>query len=167
VKIPSLLSELYGRVPPLVAEAVDGLTPAQLAHRLGGHANSVGWLTWHLARVEDHHLAELRGVDQLWATGPWAARFQLEPDPRNTGYGHSDTDVEAVRPDSPEAIVDYIYAVHGRTEPFLATMTEATLDQIIDRRWDPPVTMGVRLVSVADDCLQHAGQAAYARGLLA
>jgi hypothetical protein len=26
--------------------------------------------------------------------------------------------------------------------------------------------MGVRLVSVADDCLQHVGQAAYVRGLL-
>ncbi len=40
------------------------------------------------------------------------------------------------------------------------------LDKVVDRRWDPPVTMGVRLVSIADDCLQHVGQAAYVRGLL-
>jgi len=48
----------------------------------------------------------------------------------------------------------------------LEGVTGTELDRIVDRRWDPPVTVGVRLVSVADDCLQHAGQAAYARGLL-
>src|SRR6266511_3822072 len=40
-------------------------------------------------------------------------------------------------------------------------------EQVADLRWDPPVTLGVRLVSVADDDLQHVGQAAYVRGLLA
>ena len=45
-------------------------------------------------------------------------------------------------------------------------LTPADLDVVVDERWDPPVTMGVRLVSIADDCLQHVGQAAYVRGLL-
>ena len=48
----------------------------------------------------------------------------------------------------------------------LEGLSPADLDRIVDRRWDPPVTLGVRLVSIADDCLQHAGQAAYVRGLL-
>ncbi len=48
----------------------------------------------------------------------------------------------------------------------LRDLTPDDLDRVVDRRWDPPVTLGVRLVSVADDCLQHAGQAAYLRGLL-
>ena len=30
----------------------------------------------------------------------------------------------------------------------------------VDRSWDPPVILGVRLVSVIVDALQHAGQAA-------
>lgn len=39
-------------------------------------------------------------------------------------------------------------------------------DRVVDTAWDPPVTLGVRLVSVYDDATQHAGQAAYLRGLL-
>ena len=48
----------------------------------------------------------------------------------------------------------------------VGTVTDDDLDRIVDERWDPPVTLAVRLVSVVDDCLQHAGQAAYARGIL-
>ena len=44
-------------------------------------------------------------------------------------------------------------------------LTDADLGRIVDERWDPPVTLGVRLISVISDGLQHAGQAAYVRGL--
>jgi hypothetical protein len=37
---------------------------------------------------------------------------------------------------------------------------------VVDASWDPPVTLGVRLVSVISDDLQHAGQAAYLRGMI-
>ena len=47
------------------------------------------------------------------------------------------------------------------------THIDATeLDRIIDRNWDPPVSAGVRLVSVIDDSMQHAGQALYLRGMI-
>jgi len=164
--IPALLLELYGRIPPLVQDAVTGLTPEQLAESPVTGANTVGWLVWHLIRVQDHHVAELLGTDQLWAGGHWAAQCGLDPDPSNTGYGHTPEQVVAVRPASGQVLVDYLAAVDARTRAMLAGLTGAELDRIVDRRWDPPVTMGVRLVSVADDCLQHAGQAAYAGGLL-
>jgi hypothetical protein len=56
--------------------------------------------------------------------------------------------------------------VRERTSAYLATLTPGDLDRVVDERWDPPVTLGVRLISIADDEIQHAGQAAYARGLL-
>jgi hypothetical protein len=37
---------------------------------------------------------------------------------------------------------------------------------VVDDSWDPPVTVSIRLVSILADDLQHAGQAAYARGVL-
>jgi hypothetical protein len=74
--------------------------------------------------------------------------------------------VAAVRPDAPEVLLEYLDAVDRRTRAFLETLTPTDLDRIVDRRWDPPVTLGVRLVSIADDGLQHLGQAAYVRGLL-
>jgi hypothetical protein len=116
--------------------------------------------------VVDHHIAELLDAPQLWATGEWAGRVGLDPDPSNTGYGHSPADVAAVRPESAAALLDYLGAVDERTRSYLEGVVDDDLDRIVDRRWDPPVTLGVRLVSVADDCLQHAGQAAYVRGLL-
>ena len=164
--VAALLLELYGRIPPLARHAVDGVAPDRLVESPAPGTNPIGWLVWHLARVQDHHVAELLESEQVWATGGWAGRFGLEPDPRNTGYGHSASEVATVRPESPGALLDYLDAVSERTTGFLRQVAPDDLDRIVDRRFSPPVSLGVRLVSVADDCLQHAGQAAYVRGLL-
>ncbi len=164
--VAALLLELYGRIPPLARRAVEGVDLARLVEPPSPGANTVAWLVWHLARVQDHHVAELLDADQLWVDGDWARGFGLGPDPSNTGYGHSAEEVATVRPERPDVLLEYLAAVDGRTRGMLADLTSADLDRIVDRAWDPPVTLGVRLVSVADDCLQHAGQAAYARGIL-
>jgi hypothetical protein len=157
---------VYGRVLPLAREAVEGLSVDQTIQRPTAGANPIAWLIWHLTRVQDHHVSELLEADQLWVTGGWAPRFGLEPDPTNTGYGHTSADVATVRPERIAVLVDYLTAVDARTRPFLERCSADDLERIVDRRWDPPVTLGVRLVSVVDDCLQHVGQAAYVRGLI-
>ena len=164
--VAALLLELYGRIPPLARDAVEGLDADQLTERPSAGANSIGWLVWHLTRVQDDHISEILDTSQVWIDGDWAGRFGLEPDPSNTGYGHSATEVSTVRPEGPEVLVGYLDAVDQRTRSFLQRLVAADLDRIVDRRWDPPVTLGVRLISIADDGLQHAGQAAYVRGLL-
>ena len=165
--IAALLDELFGRIAEHVHGAVEGLDPDELARTPAPGTNSIGWLVWHLTRVQDHHVSELLDEPQLWVSGPWAPRFALDPDPDNTGYGHRPADVEQVRPDGPDALVGYYDAVAARTSAFLATLGDDDLDRVVDERWDPPVTLGVRLVSIADDDIQHGGQAAYVRGLLA
>jgi hypothetical protein len=164
--VSGLLLELYGRIPPLAQHAVQGLDVDQLTRPPATGANPIAWLVWHAARVQDDHIAELLDVEQIWETGDWASRFGLTPDPGNTGYGHRPDDVAAVRPERPEVLLEYLAEVDQRTTTMLEGVTPDDLDRIVDRRWDPPVTLGVRLVSVADDCAQHAGQAAYVRGLL-
>jgi hypothetical protein len=166
VDVASLLLELYGRIPPLARGAVDGVELAMLTEAPSPGANPIAWLVWHAARVQDDHLAEILAVDQVWVGDDWARRFGLDPDPSNTGYGHSARDVAAVRPESPEVLLEYLDAVDRRTRTMLGSLTPAELDRIVDWGWDPPVTLGVRLVSIADDSLQHLGQAAYVRGLL-
>jgi hypothetical protein len=163
--VPALLIEIYGRIPPLAEQAVEGLNADQLATAPAPGANTIGWLIWHLTRVQDHHVAELMDDDQVWTTGEWAARCGLEPDASNTGYGHVPDQVLSVRPESPEVLLGYLEAVHHRTCRMLEGLSADDLDRVVDYRWDPPVTMGVRLVSIGDDCMQHVGQAAYVRGL--
>ncbi|PWR11552.1 hypothetical protein DKT68_05455 [Micromonospora acroterricola] len=164
--VSELLTEAYDRLPDLVRAAVDGLSPEQLGRPPGPGANTIGWLVWHLTRVQDHHVADLLDAEQVWVTGDWAGRFGLTADPDNTGYGHSAAQVAAVRPESAQALIDYYDAVSARTSSFLADLRPADLDRVVDETWDPPVTLGVRLVSIAEDDLQHVGQAAYVRGLI-
>jgi uncharacterized damage-inducible protein DinB len=158
--------ELFGRIPPLVRGAVDGLDAGALTRVPKPGANPVGWLVWHLTRVQDHHVSELLGRPQLWVDEDWSQRFGLTPDPWNLGFGHKPADVATVRPESAEALIEYHDAVYARTRPLLEGLTVESLAEVVDENWDPPVTLGVRLVSIADDCLQHVGQAAYVRGLV-
>src|SRR5262245_37610080 len=109
--VSELLLEMYGRIPPLARDVVDGLDAAQLVERPTSAANSIAWLIWHLARVQDHHMAELLHADQLWVDGPWAGELGLAPDPGNTGYGHSASDVATIRPRDGQVLLDYLAAV--------------------------------------------------------
>jgi uncharacterized damage-inducible protein DinB len=166
VNANDVLNDAFGRLPGLVRRAVRNLTPEQLTWAPADGANTIGWLVWHLARTQDGHVSELLGEEQVYLSGDWARKFGLKAEPSDTGYGHSATEVAAVRPESWQVLVDYYTAVHQRTVAFVEGLTEDDFDQIIDDRWDPPVTVGVRLVSVLGDDTQHAGQAAYVRGLL-
>lgn len=162
----ALLREAHGRIPALVRGAVEGLTAEQLAAAPAPGANTIGWLTWHLARGQDAQIAALSGEPQAYETGAWAAGFGLAPDADDTGYGHGPDDVAGVRPASPEAVIAYYDAVHAATAAYLDGLDADDLDRVVDEAWDPPVTLGARLVSIVDDDVQHAGQAAYVRGLL-
>ena len=162
-----LLTDTFGRIRADVHGAVQGLTPEQLAARLDDDANSIAWLVWHLTRIQDDHVAHAAQIEQIWTSGGWAERFALPFDASETGYGHTRTDVAAVTVDSGRLLTDYHDAVHDQTIGFVERITDADLDRIVDDRWDPPVSLGVRLVSVVNDNTQHAGQAAFVRGIVA
>ncbi len=168
--IADLLADAFGRVRETVHEAVDGLTPGQLAFRPESGANSIAWLVWHLTRIQDDHIADVAGTGQVWTSGrggtSWADRFGLPFAASATGYGHGTEAVAAVQVESGELLTGYYDAVHEETLRYVRGLSEEDLDRIVDKAWDPPVTLGVRLVSVISDDLQHAGQAAYLRGLI-
>ena len=159
-----LLTDAFGRVQETVHEAVDGLSAAQLAARLDDDANSIAWLCWHLTRIQDDHVADAFGVTQVWPR--FIDQFALPFGPRSTGYGHTSEQVAQVRVATGELLTEYHDAVYEQTVSLVAGVTDADLSRVVDEGWDPPVTLGVRLVSVISDNLQHAGQAAFVRGIL-
>jgi hypothetical protein len=160
-----LLLDAFGRVHEGVLQVTDGLGTDALHRRPEGHGNPVAWLVWHLARVQDDHLADLAGREQVWTAEGWAERFRLQLDVADIGYGHTSEQVDLVEVDGPEPLVGYYSAVHECLATDLRAAIEGGLDRVVDTSWDPPVTAGVRLVSVLNDVTQHLGQAAYARGL--
>jgi hypothetical protein len=166
MNIAELLTEAHGRIQEEVHATVEGLPPELLNERVDPDANSVSWLVWHLTRVQDDHVAEVAGREQTWTADGWADRFALPFAASEIGYGHSSKQVGQVRVDSGDLLLGYYDAVHEQTRQFLAGLGAADLDRVVDENWTPAVTLGVRLVSVVSDDLQHVGQAAYVRGML-
>ncbi|KAA5834539.1 DUF664 domain-containing protein [Saccharopolyspora hirsuta] len=161
-----VLVDAFGRIREVVHDAVAGLDPDQLAVRLDPAANSIGWLVWHLTRVQDDHVSDVAEVEQVWTAQGWADRFGLPFGVEDIGYGHDPDDVAAVRVESGELLTGYYDAVHAQTLDFVRGVTDEDLAEVVDAAWQPPVTLGVRLVSVVADDLQHAGQAAFVRGIV-
>lgn len=160
-----LVRDALDRIREAVAGVLDGLPPDLLDARPAPGTNPVGWLVWHLTRVQDDHLAKAAGHEQVWHDG-WRDRFGLElDDPDEIGYGHTEQQVDAIRAPA-ELLRDYHDAVHAASTAWVATLSEDDLPRVVDQSFAPPVTLAVRLVSVLQDDLMHAGQAAYARGML-
>ncbi|WP_278234778.1 DinB family protein [Isoptericola sp. AK164] len=160
----AVLQDLYSRIAPTVHRAVDGLGDAALVERLDPAANTIAWLTWHIGRDQDVQVADVVGRDQVYSRG-WADRFDLPFGLHDTGYGHTSDDVARVRAPG-ELLLGYVDAVAAESLDVLAGLTDDDLDEVVDDAWDPPVTRGARLVSVANDSLEHAAQIAYVRGVL-
>ena len=161
-----LLVDGFTRIQEGVHSAVEGLTPDQLAHQPGEGANSIGWLVWHLTRVQDDHVADAAGLDQVWTSQGFERDFGLPFEETETGYGASPEEVAQVKDLTVDQLTGYLDAVHAQTVRWVKGLAPDELDRVVDERWDPPVTLGVRLVSVVNDDQQHVGQAAYVRGLL-
>jgi DinB family protein len=166
MNVAGVLTELFGRIPHAVQKALGDATLEDVMTEPEPGTNPAAWIVWHLSRLQDHHVSEVAGTGPLWVAGGWATRFGLRADPQETGNGHDVEQVRSVRPESLTTLLGYLDAVHDRTSSFLASVTEDDLDRIVDRSYDPGVSAGVRLISVANDNLQHAGQVAYVCGLL-
>jgi uncharacterized damage-inducible protein DinB len=160
----TVLDDAFTRIGEHASAVVDGLDADDLSHRIAPEANTIGWLVWHLLRVQDDHVSDVAGTEQVWTAGGWHDRFGLPFDSAATGYGQSADEVAAVSTTS-ELLSGYAKAVTHATRTWLDGVSDDDLDRVVDDSWDPPVTLGARLVSVVEDDLLHLGQAQYLRGL--
>jgi hypothetical protein len=161
-----LLADGYGRVLETLESALKGLTEDDLNWQPRPDCNSIGWLTWHLTRVQDDHIASLMGEEQLWTRDGWYAKFHRSCDPKDIGFGHNPQEVAAFKSPDTKTLLDYHQAVLERSKRYFLTLSKIDLDRELDEPWYQPLpTVGVRLISVLDDNTQHAGQVAYVRGL--
>lgn len=164
----ALLQDGFGRVRDTAHGILQGLDTEQLGRRIDDRSNPVRWLVWHLARIQDDHVADASGAEQVWTSQGWSQRFDLPFGAGETGYGQSGDQVAQMAqvPVDSARLLGYLDAVVERTAAYLAGLSDADLDRVVDEEWDPPVTLAVRLVSVLSDDLQHLGQAAFVRGLI-
>ncbi len=163
----SLISDALGRVNQLLHRTLDGVSAEMLCRMPTPETNSMAWLAWHLTRVQDHHMSDLAGAQQLWTGSGWHSRFGMAQDDKDTGTSHSLERVAAFKVDGPGLLLGYNDAVYERSRQYLAGITAEDLDRVLNEpQYNPMPTVGVRLVSVVSDNTQHAGQIAYVKGLL-
>src|SRR3954453_4340684 len=159
MNVAGLLRDLFDRVATDVHGAVEGLDLDALTHRVDGTANSISWLAWPLPRVQDDHVAEVAGTEQVWTADGGAQRFGLPFDDGAIGYGLGSEEAGAVGAGAdlllgahdpgragPALLLGSHGAVPCRTLQSVDGLVEADLDRVVARRWAPPVTLGVRLV---------------------
>jgi hypothetical protein len=163
--VSDLLTDALGRVREQMPDLVKGLSDDDLAWRPDPEANSIAWLVWHLTRIEDDHVAGAAGTEQVWTADGWVDRFDLPFSRDEHGYAMDSGDVGKVKV-SGDLLAGYYEAVSARSAEFVAGLVPDDLDRVVDEAWDPPVTLGVRLVSVVNEVNAHLGQAQYVRGLL-
>ena len=74
-----LLMDAFERIRDGVHPTANGLNVEELSFRPDVESNSIAWLVWHLTRIQDDHVAHLRGDSQRWLEAGWAERFALPP----------------------------------------------------------------------------------------
>ncbi len=163
MKWQQLITDSFGRVDQVLEKALEELILDDLNLRLRPDCNSIGWLTWHLTRAQDRVISDLMGEEQLWVKDKWHAKFNRSPDASDTGYGHSPEDLAEFKSPDVQTLMEYHHAVLERTKRYIINLSETELDREIDHPRFP--TVGMRLVAVISDNLQHAGQVAYLRGM--
>ena len=163
--VSDLLLDALGRVRETVHGLLDDVPEDRLAEPPAPGANTVAWLVWHLTRVLGDHVADAFDLDTVWTSGGWYDRFGLPFPATAHGYGMDYADVLAVRVPAAD-LRGYVDATCELVEQALRGVGEDDLDRVVDEDWDPPVTLGVRLVSALNDATQHVGQASYAAGIL-
>jgi hypothetical protein len=166
----AVLAEAFGRTPALASRALEGMSPDDLTRRLDPDANTIAWLVWHTARMQDAQVTAAeralgRDAEPTWTADGFAERFGLDVDEDDVGYGMSSDEVAGVRAPA-DLLLAYHHAVNERTLQFVRSLADGDLDTVVDPGWDPPVTLLARLVSIEQDAVQHLGQAAFVRGVL-
>ncbi|MGH7832174.1 MAG: DUF664 domain-containing protein [Candidatus Binatia bacterium] len=161
-----LVLDTLGRARDMVREALEDLSPEELLLPPKPH---IGWLVWHMARVQDANLSRLMGCPQLWIADGWHARFGMPPDTKDYGSGHRQTpaEVDAFSVNDKRLLMDYLDSVFERTKEYLSTVANDDLSKVLNEpQYQPMPTLSIRLVSVIACNMRHAGQIQYLRGLI-
>ena len=167
MQIDELAIDHFGRVRRLLAMTIEGLSIEQLMKQPDEQSNPLGWIGWHLARIQDNAISGIAERDQAWTVDGWHERFGMLPDSLNTGTGHSMDEVTAFQSPEASVLVEYYEAVYERSQEYLRTVTPEMLNRVLNEpRWDPMPTVGVRLVSVMHDNSVHTGEMSYLKGLM-
>ena len=144
-------------------EALDGLGPEELAWQPAADANSIGWILWHMVRVEDMWIQFFAQFQtELWETEGWHEKFGLPT--RDNGFGHTSEQVNNFPALDLSEFLRYRSAVRQATLAYLDTLTPEDMGRV-PRERRPEMSLGAMFRQIIGEMYQHVGHIAYLRGL--
>lgn len=145
--------------------AVDGLTPAELRWQPTLASNSISWIVWHMARVEDRWVNRvLRGDVERWIRDGWHEKFGMSEEAH--GFGETEAQVRAMPEVAMSDLLAYFDAVRQSTLAHLEHMTPADLEATYSHPRRSGITGAWILGHILVEESQHLGQVAYIRGMI-
>ena len=167
MKLPQFAIGVLERAEQAMFKALDGLSSDELHWQPALGSNSIGWLMWHLTRVQDRALSAMEEKEQAWTAEGWHAKYGRAADPEDRGARDTPEQVAAFQPPDVETLLAYYNAVGVLTHRFLNGLALADLERPVPGlRPGEMVPLASRLMLIMDDNLQHMGQVAYLRGLI-
>jgi hypothetical protein len=167
LELHEMLSGAYGSILKTLEYTLEGLTEEDLNWQPKPDCNSIGWLAWHLTRIQDMTIADFTGDEQLWIKDGWHKKWGRPADPQDFGNGMKPEDLAKFKSPDAKTLLAYHKTVLEKSQEFFPTLKKADLDEVLENTpFKPPPTAGMMLLIILGDGLQHAGQAAYVRGML-
>jgi hypothetical protein len=167
MKYEQFVLDIYVRLFEEVEIVLKDLSIEDLNYQPGSQSNSIGWLVWHTIRSQDRMNADLFGEEQLWVREKWYARFNRNPDSKDTGVGHTAEQAAVFRAPETRVYLAYYQAVFERTKQYLTTrLSSSDLQrEILSPSLGTTNTLEARLLGTINN-FQHVGQAGYIKGML-
>ncbi|MBI2887839.1 MAG: DinB family protein [Chloroflexi bacterium] len=145
--------------------ATQDLTLEQLRWQAAPGANSIGYLLWHVGRVEDNFVQRFIGRgDEVWQSSGWQERFGYES--RGIGTGFTPEEAGGVPIPSLETLWGYLDEVRVRTLAYLSSLDWETLPEKPRADRFPQWSIQTILRQLSAHANQHLGEINYLRGLM-
>ncbi|MFC1920962.1 DinB family protein [Chloroflexota bacterium] len=162
-----LLIAGFERISGTLERTLEALTVEDLNFQSKPDSNSMGWLAWHLTRWQDFQTSSSLKKEQLWIEQGWNKKFSQPADANDTGMGHKEEDLAKYKSPDAATLIAYNKAVLERLKEYVSTLSDSDLDKVVEGTpIKPPPTVGLMVIGLWSDGMQHMGQIGYVRGLL-
>jgi uncharacterized damage-inducible protein DinB len=147
-----------------VTDSIKGLTANELTWSPVPHSNTIIFLMWHLARVEDLWINRiLKSGKELYESEGWYKKFDTPVE--DNGFGYDVAKLKAWKPPDLKLLKKYTSAVRKTTVDYVKKLTEKQFDEPEDFGWRKGTT-GSALTHLISEVGEHSGQIGYIRGII-
>ncbi len=168
------IGEAIGDNRKRVLAVIRDLTLDEMYWKPKRDTNPIGFLFWHISRVEDRLITNfVQGKKEIWLSGKWHEKMNLSV--VGTGLGYSLDELDQFPNLDQCLLTEYFNLVRKSTIEYLDSVPEKDFDLVLDRvpfpEYKPAIqyftgfTIARAFRQLIGELDQHFGQISYIRGV--